>query len=437
MRDPVTPPDDVAVEARQLHDTLTALGEGRHAIAVVLSQLPRILSLIDATPVEDETTISLRVYNVAIVALLHHQMGERAVPLAERARDVVMLRLGPEHEVTLSILETLASTYQQSGQHTRAVQLLEKVLTARQTTQDPDDPDIWHVMQNLGGAYHAAGRHREALATVDQIEAHHIRTVGPWHRSTFMARNNRAVILRSAGDPAEAIRILELLVPEMEQHLGAQHADTVDVRDGLARARRAHARTSGAHAAAKADPAHPRPALADTDDLEPEGGIDEMYALVRDQTAARGAHDLHTLIARVRAATTLRNQGHLDEAREEFERTLADCVTHLGENHPVTLDARIRLAFTLWRQDEDEQALIATEVLVVDCERELGRLSRLTITAVTMLINLYSLRSRSQDADQLLDEWHADIIEVLGFEHELTRLVLAQRTLRQYGIDQL
>jgi hypothetical protein len=213
-----------------------------------------------------------------------------------------------------------------------------------------------------------------------------------------------------------AVQRWEPLVADMERALGPNHPDTIDVRDALARARRPD-RSSAGRAAGESLP--------------------ELQKLVRAQVDARGEGHLNTIWAQIRVATALREHDQFDEARTAFDLVLTECLRSLGPTHPATLDVRVRIASVRQRQGETASLIPEVSQVLGDCELALGRRTLVTITAATMLTVLYGAAQRFAEADSMLDDWHPEIIEVLGFENELTRVVLAQRTLRQFGIVEL
>jgi hypothetical protein len=88
-------------------------------------------------------------------------------------------------------------------------------------------------------------------------------------------------------------------------------------------------------------------------------------------------------------------------------------------------------------QDEGADLLPELERLLAECARVLGRATFITVSAATLVTVLYDDAGRHDEAEQMLDDWHVEIIDVLGFDNELTQMVLIQRAQRQFGLDRL
>ena len=118
-----------------------------------------------------------------------------------------------------------------------------------------------------------------------------------------------------------------------------------------------------------------------------------------------------------RAAAFLENQGAPARAIPLFERTLADRVRVLGEDHPDTLTARNNLAYAYRSAGDLARAIPLFERTLTDCAQVLGEDHPDTLTARNNLAGAYRSAGDLARAIPLFERTLDDRRRVLGEEH--------------------
>ncbi|MFJ9689285.1 tetratricopeptide repeat protein [Streptomyces bacillaris] len=107
----------------------------------------------------------------------------------------------------------------------------------------PGHPDTLISRNNLASALHALGEHRRAADLHQQVLTDTERTLGPDHPHTLTSRHNLAVALNDLGEHRQAADLHQQVLTDRERVLGPDHPDTLTSRNSLAivRARLAQA----------------------------------------------------------------------------------------------------------------------------------------------------------------------------------------------------
>ena len=200
----------------------------------------------------------------------------------------------------------------------------------------------------------------QAIAVGEQLAADFERAHGADHPDTLNVRNSLAIAYEDAGRTAEAIGLHQQTLAGFEQTLGPDHPDTLASRNNLAFAYRAAGRTAEAiasHEQALAayeriwGPDHPRILTA-------MASLAKAYRAAGRTTEAIGLHEQmlrtrervlgpdhpSTLGSRNNLANAYRTAGRTAEAIGLHQQTLAAYERMLGPDHPNTLSSRNNLA---------------------------------------------------------------------------------------------
>jgi len=144
------------------------------------------------------------------------------------------------------------------------------------------------------------------------------RLLGADHPDTLTIRNNLAAAYYAAGRLNDAIPLFEETLTTQEELLGPDHPDTLRSRNNLALAYQAAGRLNDA-----------TPLLEET---------------LEAQTRLLGANHPNTLTIRNNLALAYQDAGRLNDAIPLLEETLEALTRVLGANHPDTLTIRNNLA---------------------------------------------------------------------------------------------
>ena len=257
---------------------------------------------------------------------------------------------------------------------------------------------------NLGSVYEAV----ELSAAVGVIED----ILGADHPDTLTVRNNLALAYESVGRLAEAIDAWEELLPDCQRVLGADHPDTLTVRNNLAIAYKSVGRFGEA--------------------------IELFEQVLGEREGLLGPDHPDTLAVRNNLASAYKSVGRFGEAIDAWEELLPDCQRVLGADHSVTLTVRNNLAGAYKSVGRFGEAIDVWEELLLDCQRVLGADHSVTLTVRNNLAGAYGDVGRFGEAIDVWEELLLDCQRVLGADHPYTltvrnNLAGAYRSVRRFG----
>ena len=257
---------------------------------------------------------------------------------------------------------------------------------------------------NLGSVYEAV----ELSAAVGVIED----ILGADHPDTLTVRNNLALAYESVGRLAEAIDAWEELLPDCQRVLGADHPDTLTVRNNLAIAYKSVGRFGEA--------------------------IELFEQVLGEREGLLGPDHPDTLAVRNNLASAYKSVGRFGEAIDAWEELLPDCQRVLGADHSVTLTVRNNLAGAYGDVGRFGEAIDVWEELLLDCQRVLGADHSVTLTVRNNLAGAYGDVGRFGEAIDVWEELLLDCQRVLGADHPYTltvrnNLAGAYRSVRRFG----
>ena len=272
----------------------------------------------------------------------------------------------------------------------------------------------------------------DSIELYEQVLAERERVLGADHPDTLTVRNNLAGAYYSVGRFGEAIELYEQVLAEYERVLGADHPDTLAVRNNLAHAYDSVGRFGEAielfeRVLAEQErvlgPDHPDTLVARNnlagayDSAGRFGEAIELYERVL------GPDHPDTLTTRHNLAFAYHSAGHFDEAIELYERVLADRVRVLGPDHPDTLTTRNNLAVAYHSVGRFGEAIELFERVLADRVRVLGPDHPDTLNVRDNLAVAYDSVGRLAEAIDAWEELLPDCQRVLGLEHPLTKQV--------------
>jgi tetratricopeptide (TPR) repeat protein len=95
-----------------------------------------------------------------------HRQGKyaEAVPLGQKALNIVEKVLGPDHPDVATSLNNLAVLYDTQRRYAQAEPLYKRSLAIEEKALGPDHPDVGTSLNNLAELYRESGREKEAEA---------------------------------------------------------------------------------------------------------------------------------------------------------------------------------------------------------------------------------------------------------------------------------
>ena len=279
----------------------------------------------------------------------------------------------------------------------------------------------------------------DSIELYEQVLAEYERVLGADHPDTLTVRNNLAGAYKSAGRLAEAVELFERVLADRVRVLGPDHPDTLAARNNLAGAyysvgrfgeaielfERVLAERERVLGSDHPDTLTTRNNLAGAYYFAGRFGeaIELLGRVLAERERVLGPDHPDTLTTRNNLAFAYHSAGRFDEAIELYERVLADQERVLGPDHPGTLTTRNSLAGAYEDVGRFGEAIELFERVLADQERVLGPDHPDTLNARDNLALAYDAVGRLAEAINVWEELLPDCRRLLGPEHPLTKLV--------------
>ena len=279
----------------------------------------------------------------------------------------------------------------------------------------------------------------DSIELYEQVLAEYERVLGADHPDTLTVRNNLAGAYKSAGRLAEAVELFERVLADRVRVLGPDHPDTLAARNNLAGAyysvgrfgeaielfERVLAERERVLGSDHPDTLTTRNNLAGAYYFAGRFGeaIELLGRVLAERERVLGPDHPDTLTTRNNLAFAYHSAGRFDEAIELYERVLAEQERVLGPDHPDTLTVRNNLAFAYHSAGRFGEAIELFERVLADQERVLGPDHPDTLNARDNLALAYDAVGRLAEAINVWEELLPDCRRLLGPEHPLTKLV--------------
>ena len=177
-------------------------------------------------------------------------LGEEALSLLKQLYEVKKTQLGTEHPATLVISNNLAVLLQDQGKFFEAEPWFRHTLEGKERGLGKWHPSTLVTADNLAFCLKDQGKMAEAEPVYRFTIKARATTLGQDHPETLLTRAKLAIVLANQGalhysgvhgaklGEAEELLCRALAGLELAPHFGAEHTDTVWVRQGLADVRR-------------------------------------------------------------------------------------------------------------------------------------------------------------------------------------------------------
>ncbi len=248
------------------------------------------------------------------LAALDQKQGDlaRARERRERAVEIVIGAVGPEHPRVAELSLGVAAMYADAGELVQAREAFERAVAVRESRLGPDALPTAEARGALGEFLAAQGDRPRARAVLDQAVATTEKRLGAQHPKTLSARAALARVTGDGGDLQTGTRLLEQVIADEVKVLGDSDPTLAGRYLLLAEWKQRTGKPEDALALV-------RKALAIDRRLEPRGPL-----------AARDLERLGALYF---------ERGQLRDARRELEQALAIKERLYGSDHLLTASA--------------------------------------------------------------------------------------------------
>lgn len=349
--------------------------------------------------------ITLKMLNQ--LASIRYQQGdyERARVLCKQCYEKRKKTLGEAHPDTLSSLGNLAAIEQSLGNYRAALSLCETCYDVKCRTLGEAHSDTVAELERLASVYGDLGEYEKARTLCERAYKTLRETLGEEHSQTLSCMNTLAWICGRLDDRKRQTALLERAYEVRCRLWGEEHPDTLIVGQNLAAAYRQLGMNEKAITLFEAcyrgfsstlGKEHPY-ALAVL------GNLTEVYTFVGKTKKAlslakesyeshcrvMGEHHPSTLISLNNLAEAHRQAGEIETALQLQETSYALCVKTLGKTHPDTLLSCGNLAMLYDAVGQYGRAVSLLETAYAACCQALGETHPDTITAINRLAVLY------------------------------------------------
>ncbi|CAE6541378.1 unnamed protein product [Rhizoctonia solani] len=326
---------------------------------------------------------------------IDEEHGIESLAFRRQLRLHVSSMLTQNPDIGVNHIYYFKDVYYQTGQWSRALQLVQQQLTVFRQKLGDDNTRTWEAVGDVAYTYSNLGRWDEALELETQVLDAYKRLHGERHSDTLTSMSNLASNYSDLGRYSEAEQLELQVVDARKQVLGENHPDTLTSTSNLAMTYS----YLGRHKEAE-----------------------QLFFQVLDaQKRSLGESHPSTVVSMNNLATTYSRLGRYKEA-ERLEVQVLDVRKRiLGEDHPHTLTSMNNLASTysdLGRHNEAEQ--LAVQVLNAE-KRLLGEEHPSTLTSMNNLASNYSDLGRWDEAGELLRKAISVAERTLGNQHPHTQ----------------
>jgi CHAT domain-containing protein len=247
-----------------------------------------------------------------------------------------------------------------------------------QTLSPTPHAELGRAFDALATVMRAQDRLAEASSVGQRAVASYEAAFGAESLRVAIALNNRAVIEHAQGHADEAERLLRRSLTVYDKVLGADHAYAAGPLDLLAMI-----------------------LLGRRDYAEAERSLRRLLA-IRESALERGHDD--TLRTMASLASTLKELGRMDEAKEHYERHLVLLEQRFGPEHPRTAEGLNDFAFFLLGTFDSELATISSmlERAYAIRERTLGNDNPATLASLDAIALVHVFQSRLAEGEAAL-----------------------------------
>jgi tetratricopeptide (TPR) repeat protein len=313
------------------------------------------------------------------ILLLDRSDYARALPLSNRAVEILRKGTGNHHPDLARGLQTNGNLLVKIGKYTEAGARFDEALAIKEALYGPSDATVAMTVNSLGNVYEASGQLDRATASYQRAYDIWAAKLGPDHMSSVMARYNLAAVLRHRGKLREAQAMFEDVLarrqaaaeppkPKIANALAAlsgvynQLGDRAKAIDYALRALAIREEVLGPETAGVAESlARVAGLWADAGDCAKARPAAER-ALAIDHKQLSGDAEMSALPALALAACDVRD-GRRDAAIARY-RHAVELLSASNEHREDRGRARIALADLLWPTDRTDARALATAAAI-------------------------------------------------------------------------
>ncbi|MCJ1400137.1 hypothetical protein MMC11_003341 [Xylographa trunciseda] len=345
-----------------------------------------------------ESTRVMMTRNLSIVLFVAGKLEDAAI-FAIQAQEADEKLHGPDHELTIADMFSLANIRNIQGNHEEARRLYQTTLAFREKKLGPDHPDTLVNVDALGSNMQSEGRLEEAEAMHRKALAARANQLGPKHPETFISMDNLANVLDEQGRLSESIELAEEALKGFEEGLGPDHPHVLTAAHGL-----------GGRLCQAGDPTR---------------GILLLQRACKGRENVFGMLSKDTLDSIHALAWQLDGLKRFDESEPLYRRLVPAQIDFYGPESPKTVQSYSNFAYVLRNLEKFDEAETFERKVMSSKEKTVGTDNE------GYLSNVYALgldlagQERLSEAEEMLRmvlEWYARNWEEFSACHKLTSI---------------
>lgn len=345
---------------------------------------------------------------------------------------------------------------EEKGGPTLRVQLGERIsqAAAELDVEAIGDPvTVARLQMVLGASQRGLGYPKEAVARLEQARLALEEHLGVDHADTVQCMHLLARAYDSAGQLKKAVPLYEVVVAKRKEQLGLDHIDTLHSMNNLGLAYWSDGQFDKARPLFEETLARRERVLGldDADTMKSTNNLANVYNNLGQTDLARQLHEQtlakltdklgpdhpHTLVSMNNLASAYQRLGQLKRALPLFEETLKKRIAKLGPDHPQTMTSVNNLAMAYKADGQVARAIPLFEQNFLKQTEKLGPNHDNTLGTMTNLASAYQANGQLDRALPLFEQALLKMKEHLGPDHPLTLLTTNNLALAYQATEQI
>jgi tetratricopeptide (TPR) repeat protein/tRNA A-37 threonylcarbamoyl transferase component Bud32 len=211
-----------SVDEAELANSLGSMLAAQNQLDEALAAYQRAHDLWVAALGPEHPAVGTALNNIGIVQRKQGNYTEALVSMNESLR-IREATLGPSHPRVADARYNIGNVLRQLGQDEEALALFEQALEIWQTGLGPRHRNVAFALSNIGNVHFGRGELDQALALYEQARDIWVEAVGPDHTDVAMTLNNIGNVYYTRGDQEQALATYQRAVAIWEAALGPDH----------------------------------------------------------------------------------------------------------------------------------------------------------------------------------------------------------------------
>ncbi|CAJ1966087.1 unnamed protein product [Cylindrotheca closterium] len=152
--------------------------------------------------------------------------SDDALEQYQRALEIRVKALGPEHPDTASTYNNIGVVFQNQGKYEDALEQYQRALEIRVKALGPEHPDTASTYNNMGIVFQNQGKYEDALEQYQRALEIYVKALGPEHPDTASTYHSMGIVFQNQGKYEDALEQYQRALEIRVKALGPEHPDT-------------------------------------------------------------------------------------------------------------------------------------------------------------------------------------------------------------------